>query len=89
MQICVPTVLEAYAGRGDMQVFDDRLDSWAKKALSLADATITCEGLENIEADENYVVMDVRGADEIMMGTGLMSSDVKNLPLPQITSVSS
>lgn len=45
--------------------------------------------VENRTGDENYVVMDVRGADEIMMGTGLMSSDVKNLPLPQITSVSS
>ena len=45
--------------------------------------------VENRTGDENYVVMDVRGADEIMMGTGPMSSDVKNLPLPQITSVSS
>ena len=44
--------------------------------------------VEDGTGDENYVVVDVRGADEILMGTGLMSSDVKNLPLPQITSVS-
>uniref|UniRef100_A0A7S4N6B8 Rhodanese domain-containing protein n=1 Tax=Odontella aurita TaxID=265563 RepID=A0A7S4N6B8_9STRA len=45
--------------------------------------------VENGTGDENYVVIDVRGADEIMMGTGLMSSDVNILPLPEITNVSS
>uniref|UniRef100_A0A7S4N641 Rhodanese domain-containing protein n=1 Tax=Odontella aurita TaxID=265563 RepID=A0A7S4N641_9STRA len=43
--------------------------------------------VENGTGDENYVVIDVRGADEIMMGTGLMSSDVNILPLPEITNM--
>lgn len=41
--------------------------------------------VENGTGDENYVVLDVRGADEIMMGTGTMSDAVHVLPLPQIT----
>jgi len=37
--------------------------------------------------DRTYVVMDVRGEDEIMMGTGTMSEKVRILPLPQIASM--
>ena len=33
----------------------------------------------------NYVIIDVRGNEEIMMGTGLMNEKVHILPLPQIT----
>ena len=33
----------------------------------------------------NYVIIDVRGEPEIMMGTGLMIDKVRILPLPQIT----
>lgn len=45
------------------------------------------EVLSQLEGDNNnnYVVIDVRGADEIMMGTGTMSEKVHILPLPQIT----
>ena len=35
--------------------------------------------------DTNYVVIDVRGQDEIMMGTGLMSEEVNILPLPELS----
>ena len=35
--------------------------------------------------DANYVIIDVRGNEEIMMGTGLMNEKVHILPLPQIT----
>ena len=42
--------------------------------------------LENGTGDStNYVVIDVRGEPEIMMGTGTMSEKVHILPLPQIT----
>ena len=43
---------------------------------------------ENGTGDANYVIIDVRGADEIMMGTGVMSNIVHVLPLPEISSVS-
>ena len=33
----------------------------------------------------NYIIIDVRGQEEIMMGTGLMSDKVQNIPLPQIS----
>lgn len=33
----------------------------------------------------NYIIIDVRGQEEIMMGTGLMSENVQNIPLPQIS----
>eukprot|EP00986_Skeletonema_menzelii_P011454 scaffold5903_cov81-Skeletonema_menzelii.AAC.10 len=41
--------------------------------------------VENGTGDKNYVVIDVRGEPEIMMGTGTMSEKVRILPLPQIT----
>ena len=41
--------------------------------------------VENGTGDEKYVVIDVRGEPEIMMGTGTMSEKVHILPLPQIT----
>lgn len=41
--------------------------------------------VDNGTGDANYVVIDVRGEPEIMMGTGLMSEKVHILPLPQIT----
>ena len=37
------------------------------------------------DSDKNYVVIDVRGQDEIMMGTGLMSEKVHILPLPELS----
>lgn len=40
--------------------------------------------VDNGTGDANYVVIDVRGEPEIMMGTGLMSDKVNILPLPQI-----
>ena len=43
--------------------------------------------LEGDNSDNNYVVIDVRGVDEIMMGTGTMSDKVRILPLPQITAM--
>lgn len=47
------------------------------------------EILSQLEGDnsDNYVVIDVRGVDEIMMGTGTMSDKVRILPLPQITAM--
>ena len=40
--------------------------------------------LDKVEqGDENYIVIDVRGIDEIAM-TGPLSPDVKTLPLPVI-----
>ena len=42
---------------------------------------------ENGTGDANYVVLDVRNADEIMMGTGVMSDVVHVLPLPEIDSM--
>lgn len=47
------------------------------------------EILSQLEGDnsDNYVVIDVRGVDEIMMGTGTMSDKVHILPLPQITAM--
>ena len=33
----------------------------------------------------NYIIIDVRGQEEIMMGTGLMSDNIQNIPLPQIS----
>ena len=41
--------------------------------------------LDDNGADINYVVIDVRGTDEIMMGTGLMSEKVHILPLPELS----
>ena len=41
--------------------------------------------LDDNGADTNYVVIDVRGQDEIMMGTGLMSEKVNILPLPELS----
>jgi len=42
--------------------------------------------ISNLEnSDTNYVVIDVRGQDEIMMGTGLMSEKVNVLPLPELS----
>ena len=41
--------------------------------------------VDNGTGDENYIVIDVRGEPEIMMGTGTMSEKVRILPLPQIT----
>jgi len=42
---------------------------------------------ENGTGDANYIVLDVRNADEIMMGTGVMSEIVKVFPLPEIASM--
>ena len=41
--------------------------------------------LENGSGDTNFVVIDVRGQDEIMMGTGLISDEVHILPLPELS----
>lgn len=47
------------------------------------------EILSEVEGDNNnnYVIIDVRGVDEIMMGTGTMSDKVHILPLPEITAM--
>ena len=47
------------------------------------------EIISQLEGDNNnnYVVIDVRGVDEIMMGTGTMSDKVHILPLPEITAM--
>jgi len=57
--------------------------------IGKADMTEILSHVENGTGDKNYVVIDVRGVDEIMMSTGTMSEKVHILPLPQITMVSS
>lgn len=59
----------------------------APTSIGKAEMAAILSHVENGTGDENYVVMDVRGADEIMMGTGTMSDAVHILPLPQITSM--
>mmetsp|Transcript_34398 Transcript_34398/g.63279 ORF Transcript_34398/g.63279 Transcript_34398/m.63279 type:complete len:208 (+) Transcript_34398:98-721(+) len=53
--------------------------------IGKADMTEILSHVENGTGDKNYVVIDVRGVDEIMMSTGTMSEKVHILPLPQIT----
>jgi rhodanese-related sulfurtransferase len=57
--------------------------------LTNIDKKEMAEILSQLEGDNenNYVVIDVRGVDEIMMGTGTMSEKVHILPLPQITAM--
>jgi len=53
--------------------------------IGKAEMTAILAHLENGTGDTNYVVLDVRGVDEIRMGTGKMSNHVHILPLPEIT----
>ena len=55
--------------------------------IGKAEMTAILAHLENGTGDTNYVVLDVRGVDEIRMGTGKMSDHVHILPLPEITMV--
>jgi rhodanese-related sulfurtransferase len=53
--------------------------------IDKAEMTEIISHVDNGTGDKNYVVIDVRGEPEIMMGTGTMSEKVHILPLPQIT----
>ena len=53
--------------------------------INKAEMTEILSHVENGTGGTNYVVIDVRGEPEIMMGTGIMSEKVHILPLPQIT----
>lgn len=52
--------------------------------INKAEMTEILSHVDNGTGDKNYVVIDVRGEPEIMMGTGTMSEKVHILPLPQI-----
>ena len=56
-KICVPTIVDAWLGRVDARVCDQRLDRWSKALLRAAKVNVVTVGRENISAGESYVVM--------------------------------
>jgi 1-acyl-sn-glycerol-3-phosphate acyltransferase len=57
-RICIPTVAESVLGRaGNVEVYDERLHSWAKRLMKIAAIDLTVEGRENLPPKEAFVVM--------------------------------
>lgn len=57
LAISAPTVLEAFQGRVQRDVCDDRLASWSRKLLEQAEVRLEVRGLERIPTGETFVVM--------------------------------
>jgi 1-acyl-sn-glycerol-3-phosphate acyltransferase len=58
LRICAPTVVESALGRrGEMDVYDRRIDEWSTKLLKDADVRIELAGEEHLDTDEAFVIM--------------------------------
>ncbi len=56
-RICTPTVVETALGRVERKTCTRRLDEWARRAMSLAEAELVSHGLENIDRSKTYLLM--------------------------------
>ena len=55
--ISFPTMLEAFAGRVNRDVCDERLAGWARAVVSNARIDVDVKGRENLVSGETYLVM--------------------------------
>lgn len=56
-RVCAPTVVQGALGTLTRETCDRRLDEWARRAMSLAEAELEVEGLENIDRNRSYLMM--------------------------------
>jgi len=56
-RVCAPTVVQGALGTLTRETCDRRLDTWARRAMTLADAQLEVEGLEHIDRSRSYLMM--------------------------------
>lgn len=57
LAISAPTVIEAFQGRVERPICDDRLARWSRRLLEQADVRLDVHGFDRIPTDETFVVM--------------------------------
>ena len=57
LRISVPTIIDAMRGRLTAEACDGRLDWWSARLLAKADVSLQTSGVEQIPANEAFVVM--------------------------------
>jgi 1-acyl-sn-glycerol-3-phosphate acyltransferase len=57
LAISVPTLVDTALGRFSVDLGDARLESWSRRCLELAQATLDVRGRDRIPAGETFVVM--------------------------------
>jgi 1-acyl-sn-glycerol-3-phosphate acyltransferase len=56
-RICTPTVVETALGRVERNTCTRRLDEWARRAMSLAEAELVTHGLEHVDRGRTHLLM--------------------------------
>ena len=56
-RICAPTVVQAALGTLTRETCDARLAVWSRRAMALAQAELSVDGLENVRSEGSYLLM--------------------------------